>query len=159
MPWESKSMDLLATRVDWVAGGRRGGIIKTKDQILVNMKHEEHVSFVQQRLPPLITPPRKRIRLPRPQPLLDLDSQLYRVLSSTHHLLSSTNPTLAEDWWLSLSPSLLQVLDTPMDSLEISPSNKLDLPLARLDITNVKLTYLAPQSPKVIGVNSIGGNS
>jgi hypothetical protein len=139
MPWKSRPTDLLATR------GDRGGIIKTKDQIVANMKLEEHVNYVHQRLLPLTSPPRRRVRLSPPQPLGDLDPWLYSLLNSTHHLLSSTNPTLDEDCWLHLPPCLPQVLATPMDTLEALPGNKLDLPLMRPDITNVKLTHLVLQ--------------
>jgi hypothetical protein len=41
---------------------------------------------------------------------MDLAPQLYRLLNSTHHLLNSTNSTLAEDCWLCLSLGLPQVL-------------------------------------------------
>jgi hypothetical protein len=109
------------------------------------MSHKDHVNYVQERLPLLTPTPRKRIRLPQPQPLMDLDSQLYRLLNSTHHLLNSTNPTWAEDCWLCLSPSLSQVLTTHIDPLDASPGNKLDLPLARPNIPNIKLTHPAPQ--------------
>jgi hypothetical protein len=75
----------------------------------------------------------------------DLDPRLYGRLNSTYHLLNSTNPTLAEDCWLCLSPNLLQVLTTPMDPLEAFPGNKLELSLVGPNITNVKLTHPAPQ--------------
>jgi hypothetical protein len=129
----------------WPQEGTGGRIIETKGQILVDIKHEEHVNYVHQRPPPLTPPPRKRIRLAQSLPLGDLDPWLYRLLNSTHHLLKSTNPTLTEDCWLCHPPSLPQVLATPMHSFEASPGNKLDLPLTRPNITNVKLTHPTPQ--------------
>jgi hypothetical protein len=106
----------------WPQKGKGGGIIKTKESImtkvqtLVDKPHEEHVNYVWQRFLPLTPSPRKTVRLPQLQPLGDPDPQLYRLLNSTHLLLNSTNSTLAEDCWLCLSPSILQVLATPMDS-------------------------------------------
>jgi hypothetical protein len=89
---------------------------------------------------PLPTPPaRKRIKPPQPQPLIDLDPQLYRLLNSSHHILNSTNPTLTEDFWLCLSLILPQILANPMSSLEAFPGHKLNPLLTRVNVTNIKL--------------------
>jgi hypothetical protein len=96
---------------------------------------------------PLPLPEKKK--QPVASPPMDLDPQLYRLLNSAHHLLNATNTTLAEDCWLCLSPSLPQVLATPMDSLEASPGNKLNPPLIRPNITNIKLIHPAPQCLQV----------
>jgi hypothetical protein len=63
------------------------------------------------------------MRLSWPRSLGDLEPWPYEQLNSTHHLLNSTNSTLAEDCRLCLSPSLPQVLIIPMDSLEALPGN------------------------------------
>jgi hypothetical protein len=69
--------------------------------------------------------------LPQPNRTYDLDPWLYRLLLSTHHLPNYTNPSLSENCWLCLSPSLSHVLATPMDSLGTSPGKILGLPLTR----------------------------
>jgi hypothetical protein len=109
------------------------------------MSQEDHVNYVHQRLPLPTPPPRKKLKPLQPQPPMDLNPQLYRLLNSAHHLLNSTNPTLAEDCWLSLSPSLPQVLATPMDSPEVSPVNKLNPHLTKPNIINIELTHPVPQ--------------
>jgi hypothetical protein len=76
---------------------------------------------------------------------MDLNPQLFRLLNSAHNLLNFTNPSLAEDYWLCLSPSLPQLLATHMDSLEVSSGNKLNPPLTKPNITNIKLTHPTPQ--------------
>jgi hypothetical protein len=67
------------------------------------MSHKDHVNYVWWRLPLHTPPPRRTIKPLQPQPPINLDPQLYRLLNSAHHLLNSTNPTLAEDCWLCLS--------------------------------------------------------
>jgi hypothetical protein len=45
----------------------------------------------------------------------DLDPWIYKLLDSSHHLLNDTNPSLAEDCWLCLSPIFSPVLATPIN--------------------------------------------
>jgi hypothetical protein len=63
----------------------------------------------------------------QPNRICELDPQIYRLLNSTHHLLNDTNPSLPKNYWLCLSPSLSQVLATPIDSLGTSPGKILGL--------------------------------
>jgi hypothetical protein len=83
--------------------------------------------------------------LPQPSRTYDLDPWIYRLLNSPHQLLNYTNPSLAENCLLFLSPSLWQVLATPMDSHGTSPGKILGLPLTRPDTATVKLTHPALQ--------------
>jgi hypothetical protein len=87
----------------------------------------------------------KKITTPIASATHGSNPQLFRLLNSAHHLLNSTNPSLAEDCRLCLSPSLPQVLATPLDSLEVSPGNKLNPPLTKPNITNIEQTHPAPQ--------------
>jgi hypothetical protein len=96
-----------------------------------------------------VSNPNDRLKsLLQPNRTYDLDPRIYRLLNSTHHLLNYANPSLAENCWLCLSPSLSQVLAIPMDSLETSPGKILGLPLTKCDIVKVKLTHPAPNASK-----------
>jgi hypothetical protein len=138
MSRKGRPMELLATARD---KNLKKETIKTKVKILTDISQEDHVNYVWQRLP-LPTPlPRKKLQLPHPQPPMDLNPQLFILLNSAHNLLNSTKPPLVRI----VGFVSLQAFHRYMDSLEASPGNKLNPPLTKPNITNVKLTHPAPQ--------------
>jgi hypothetical protein len=82
----------------------------------------------------------------------DLDSQIYKLVDSTHHLLSDTNPSLAEDCWLCLSPVFSHVLANPI-SFNLNSAYK-NLPPHVVGVTLTHPVSYCFQSPQ--GKTSIG---